>query len=186
MGLTFLLFLYYPLIKAFYNYYFGYLETPRQSSGEKKEVFQSQINYDDFYIIVPGIKAKSKIIANTSATNKNAYMEALKKGVAHARGTAFPGEGRLIYLFAHSTDAPYNIIRYNAVFFLLNKLEKGDDIFIRFSGHLYRYKVVEKKVVGAFDIKTVYSLDDNKEVLVLQTCWPPGTTWNRLLVIAEP
>jgi len=39
-----------------------------------------------------------------------------------------------IFLFAHSTDAPWNIIRYNAVFYLLRELDAGDGIIVFFLG----------------------------------------------------
>jgi sortase A len=187
LGLAFLVFLYYPLARAFYNYRFGHLDAPPASSEEERTKAQEkhEINYNDFFITIPKIKAESKVIANVPATNKKVYMEALKKGVAHARGTGFPGQGKMIYLFAHSTDAPVNVVRYNAVFFLLNKLEKGDDIFVRFDGLLYRYRVTEKEILKANQTGALY-FPDVKELLVLQTCWPPGTVWQRLLVLAEP
>ena len=41
------------------------------------------------------------------------------------------------------------MVRYNAVFFLLNKLEPGDSVNLVYNHKLYSYLVTDKKVVGA-------------------------------------
>lgn len=140
-----------------------------------------------FSINIPKINASANIIANVDPSNKQEYLEALQKGVAHAQGTYFPGQGKTIFMFAHSTDAPWNIARYNAVFYLLGKLEIGDTINVYFADHKYIYVVNEKFVTKAAD--TTWLNDPpagGGERLILQTCDPPGTSWNRLLVIAKP
>ena len=139
----------------------------------------------NFSIIIPKIHAKAKIISNVDASDSLAYMEALKTGVAHAKGTELPGSSGNIYLFAHSTDNPINIIRYNAVFYLLKELEKGDEIEIFFGGVKHRYLVTDQKIIDPTDIEYLTPTNsENKEQLILQTCWPPGTSLKRLLVFA--
>lgn len=142
-----------------------------------------------FSIVIPKIQAKAKVMPNVDAGNKREYLAALKQGVAHAAGTGLPGVetdvNRTIVLFAHSTDAPWNMARYNAVFYLLNKLDKGDKIEIYFQGVKHGYQVEELKVVAATDV-SYFAKQTQEEVLILQTCYPPGTTWKRLLVVARP
>jgi len=137
----------------------------------------------DFSIVIPKIAANAKVLANVDPTDEKKYLKALQKGVAHAEGTVFPGEGGHIFLFAHSTDYFWNVGVYNAVFYLLGKLEKGDEINLFYKGQRYVYKVIGKEIV---DPKQVAYLTrkSNKEFLTLQTCWPPGTTFKRLLVFA--
>ncbi|MEK7182916.1 MAG: sortase [Patescibacteria group bacterium] len=139
-----------------------------------------------FSVIIPKINARAKVVANVSAADERSYMSALKVGIAHAAGTVFPGMKGTIFLFAHSTDAPVNITRYNAVFYLLRELEAGDDVFVFFSDTFHPYRVVEKRVVDAADTSWIRDAQSGPEQLILQTCWPPGTTLKRLLVIAEP
>ena len=99
-------------------------------------------------------------------------------------GSVLPNEFGPVFIFAHSTDSFYNIGAYNAEFFLLNKLLAGDEAIIFYKDKKYKYKVIDKKVVEADDISAeVKKLTGSH--LVLQTCWPPGTTLKRLLVIAE-
>ncbi|MFZ3301592.1 MAG: sortase [Microgenomates group bacterium] len=138
-----------------------------------------------FSLYVPKIKARASVIPNVDAGKYSAYSTALKKGVAHAAGTNFPGQGKLVYLFSHSTDSAFNFARYNAVFFLLRKVEKGDRILVYFLNKEYKYVVTEKVVVDATD--NSWMIDKNEgEYLVLQTCDPPGTSLRRLVVVARP
>jgi LPXTG-site transpeptidase (sortase) family protein len=137
-----------------------------------------------FSVVIPKIDARSNVIPNVDIGNKAEYMEALSKGVAHAKGTYFPGQGKQILLFAHSTDSPANIARFNAVFFLLRKLEKGDRIIVYFADKKYVYEVSDKLIAESDDTSWLDEGEDEK--LILLTCDPPGTTWRRLLIIAKP
>lgn len=138
-----------------------------------------------FSLYVPKIKARASVIPNIDAGSYNDYSKALKKGVAHAAGTNFPGQGKLVYLFSHSTNSTFNFTRYNAIFFLLRKVEKGDRILVYFLNKEYKYAVTEKYIVDATD--NSWMVDKNEgEYLVLQTCDPPGTSLRRLVVVARP
>lgn len=136
-----------------------------------------------FSIVIPKIGANANILANIDASNEKIYLAALNKGVAHTLGTAFPGEGGHIFLFAHSTDYFWNVGAYNAIFYLLNKLENNDEINIYYKGQRYIYRVIGKKIVDPSKVEYL-TRKTNKEFLTLQTCWPPGTTLKRLLVFA--
>lgn len=138
-----------------------------------------------FSVVIPKIDAAANILANVDTANKEEYLEALQKGVAHAKGTNFPGQDGRIFLFSHSTDSPLNFARYNAIFYLLKKLEVGDKIIIFFSDKKYIYEVKDMKTVTPKDVSFIQPSSDGEE-LVLMTCDPPGTNWNRLLVFAKP
>jgi sortase A len=138
----------------------------------------------DFSIAIPKIGAVAPIVANVDSQNKHAYLKALKEGVAQAAGTAFPGEAGNVYLFAHSTDAFYNVGKYNAIFYLIGKLSKGDEIYVYYRDRRFKYVVGEVKVVSPNEIDYLAGNPD-KNTLTLQTCYPPGTTFERLIVIAD-
>lgn len=137
----------------------------------------------NFSVVIPKIGANARIIPNVDTSNERIYSEALKKGVAQAMGTSFPGEGGHIFIFAHSTDYWWNVSTYNAVFYLLGKLVAGDDINIFYKGERYVYRVVDTKIVDPSEVEYITRKTD-KEFLTLQTCWPLGTTFKRLLVFA--
>lgn len=138
----------------------------------------------DFWIVIPKIGASSRIIADVSPSNEEEYLSALRRGVAHAKGSTYPGDFGNTYIFAHSTDTFYNVGQYNAVFFLLGKLDKGDNIEIYYKEKKYDYIVNEVKVVDAADVKYLGKLGE-WNTLTLQTCYPPGTTLKRLVVVAD-
>ncbi len=139
-----------------------------------------------FSVVVPKIGANERIIANVDPNNENEYLRILQQNIAHAKGTAFPGMDGTTYLFAHSTDNFWNVGRYNAVFYLLNKMEKGDDVVLFFNNKRYNYVVNETKIIDPSDTHYIASDLGQGERVILQTCWPPGTAWKRLLVFAVP
>lgn len=138
----------------------------------------------DFGIVIEKINANAKVIQDVDPSSQSEYSNALAQGVAHAKGSSLPGEIGNLYLFSHSTDAPWNIVRFNAIFYLLSKLENGDRVIIFYQGRRYDYIVFDKTIASASD--THFLTDNyNKPVLTLQTCDPPGTTLNRLVVRAK-
>ncbi len=141
----------------------------------------------EFGILIPKIGANAKVYANVDSSNKNNFLPILQHGVAHALGTVFPGMSGNVYLFAHSTDSFWNVGRYNAIFYLLKNLVAGDEIVIFYQNKRFDYRVTETRIVEASDVSYITkSQQGQQETLILQTCWPPGTTWKRFLVIATP
>lgn len=141
----------------------------------------------EFSILIPKIGASALVIPNVDPANPDNFLPALTKGVAHARGTVFPGMNGNVYLFSHSTDSFFNVGRYNAMFYLLKNLNKEDQIVVFYNQIRHNYRVKEIKVADAKDVSYILdSQSQQEETLVLQTCWPPGTTWKRLFVIAKP
>jgi len=152
--------------------------------GEKKQIMLPK--NAEFSVVIPKIGANSNVIANVDPSNEDEYLRALVQGVAHAKGTSFPGLGGTTYLFAHSADNFWNVGTYNAVFYLLNKLEPGDEINIYFQGERYKYIVEKIEIVDPDQVDFITSERGQGEELILQTCYPPGTAWKRTLVFARP
>lgn len=164
-------------------------QEPQEQSGlarllniEKVEVLVPE--NPEFSVVIPKIGANARVVGEVDASDEEAYLEALKDGVAHVKGTAYPGEDGHIFLFAHSTDYVWNVGNYNAVFYLLYKLKNGDEVNLFYGGQRYAYEVTGSEIVDASEVEYVTRQTD-EEFLTLQTCWPPGTTLKRLLVFAE-
>jgi len=164
-----LLFIYYPVLKEFFF-------PPHFTEAQKKSI--------EFSIEIPSIKVFSPVIANVDPFNQQEYIEKLKNGVAQAKGTSLPGQKGTIYMFAHSSDVPWRITRYNTAFFKLDFVKKGDRIVLRYEGKEYRYMIYDKKTVWPSDTK--YLKENQGNILILQTCTPVGTALQRLLVFAKP
>ena len=141
----------------------------------------------EFGVVIPKILANVAVSEDVNPANPEIYQNILRQagGVAHAAGSAVPGEDGVVYIFGHSTDSNFNVARFNAVFYLLRKLEADDLIIVYYRGKDYRYRVKYKKVVDPTDLSDITDVSSPRR-LVLQTCWPPGTTWKRLLIVAEP
>lgn len=138
---------------------------------------------DNFKVYIPKIDVESDVISNVDSGNEKEYREKLKLGVAHAKGSYLPGEGKgPVFLFSHSTDTIFNIASYNAKFYAVKDLTEGDRIILSYRGDDYTYEITEKKIIGPFDLELIRQ---SKSDLILQTCYPPGTDLLRLLVFAK-
>ncbi len=134
-------------------------------------------------IVIPKVFVDAPIIFNVDPNDPTAYTAALRQGIAHASGTGFPDQGGLGYYFAHSS-APELRSQFNAVFYLLGKLEAGDEVFLWHEGKRFEYRVTEIRTVSPQDVAFLDE-EHSTETIVMQTCWPPGTTTLRRLVFAE-
>lgn len=140
-----------------------------------------------FSIVIPRIGAASRVLINVDPNNETQYLQALQKGIAHAKGSVFPGMPGTSFYFAHSTDSFWNVGRYNAVFYLLKDMQVNDDIYLFFKNYRYNYKVTQTEILDPSDVNLLVNAQKNtEEQIVLQTCWPPGTTLKRFVVIAKP
>lgn len=140
----------------------------------------------NFSVVIPKIGATAKVFPNVDPNNPQVYLPILLKGVAQAKGTVFPGMQGTVYLFAHSTDNWWDVGRYNAVFYLLKDLKPGDNIIVFFEGKRYDYTVDHSVIGDASDVSYMMNSHNTAQQLVLQTCWPPGTSWKRIFVVALP
>lgn len=139
----------------------------------------------DFSIVIEKIGVNAPVVRDVPVSNEDAYIEALKNGVAHASSAPYPSEepGN-VYLFAHSSINFWRLGKYAKVFNLLRKLEPGDNVNVFYEDKQYTYEVLNKEILKGFD---TYPLTRTtlEPILTLQTCDPPGTTFNRLVVTAQ-
>ena len=186
LGLT-----WYPLLREEVRYALrDHAELPPVAATEETENARENVLVpvnQDFSIIIPKIRANAPVIADVDWQDPGAYQRALRKGVAHAAGTGYPGEAGNVFIFAHSGVDFYQAARYNAVFYLASKLEAGDEIVLFYQGAPFAYRITEKKIVApeALEYLSGDLQDLGKKTLTLMTCYPAGTTLKRLVVLAE-
>jgi LPXTG-site transpeptidase (sortase) family protein len=138
----------------------------------------------DFVLTIPAINISSPVIKNVDPWDQDLYSQSLRQGVAHAAGSALPGDSGTIFLFAHSSGNPWQQAYTNTPFYRLNKLKQNNIITLKYDGQTYRYTVTHKQVVDPF--RTDIFGQNSTDQLILQTCWPIGTDWQRLLIFAVP
>ncbi|MCL4360011.1 sortase [Patescibacteria group bacterium] len=139
----------------------------------------------DFSIIIPKIGVNAAVIPAVNPANSAQYDQALLHGVAHASTSFFPDQNGTVYLFSHSTNYDWFVKDLNAVFYLIKNLQKGDLIVLIYKGKEYTYRLREERIVAANDVSYLTGQPGDRS-LILQTCWPPGSTAERLLLFADP
>ncbi len=137
-----------------------------------------------YNLLITAISLSAPISISVDGNNKEEYNKALENGVAHLKGSALPGKNGNAFIFGHSSfgaDKPGN---YKEVFVKLNDLNIGDIIDIQSPDIAYKYKVTDKKTVAANDV-TVAKQNMALKQITLMTCWPIGSTKERLVIIGE-
>ena len=194
LGLFFLLITYSPLISAYIDFHLNPVpeEVEIKIAEDEEDITKaSDINEDteivflneDFGLYIPKIKVNAKVIKNVDPYIEDEYIEALRYGIAHASGSSFPNQSGNVFLFAHSAVNFYEQSKYNIYFYLLNELEKDDDIYVSYNDFVYRYSVLETEIVDPEDTEYLGEYME-EDTLTLMSCYPAGTNWKRVIVIA--
>lgn len=187
-GLIILTITFYPVVKEELSYDL-FRPNPNvnvglKGKGSPKDKVVTPID-PQFGIVIPKIGANAKVIPNVDPYNSYVYQVALTHGVAQAKGSSLPGEGGNIFIFSHSSTNFYEATIYNSIFYLLTKLSKGDKVYIFFHNVKYTYVVTGIALVDPTKVDYLSSGTPQNQTLTLMTCWPPGTTYKRLLVFAK-
>ncbi len=187
VAIGYLGYLYWPLTKSIITYNRNKNTVSIETVDVKEEIEETKIPIEEFSIKIPKIGAFANVEKNVSPFDKKEYLPIIERDlVAQAKDTGLPGQkDKTMYLFAHSTRQGIQMVRNNSVFYLLGELRENDPIFINYNGQVYGYRVYGQKIVNANEIEYLNYKEDGKEILILQTCWPLGTDWKRLLIFAE-
>ena len=132
---------------------------------------------------IPLVDVKNRILNDTNELD-NIFMKELEKWVVRYPGSGVPGKDGNAFVFGHSSNFPWIKWDYNDVFSLLDNVVFDDEIIVYYNQKKYKYIVREKTVISPGDV-SVLERDENKSEITLMTCWPIGTTLNRLIVTAE-
>jgi len=195
IGILLLILPWAPLIKDEVWYALkGREEEPKKFSAFAKSAF-AQYLFDkptaynpvnkDFALVIEKIGVNVPVIKDVYVSDESAYKESLEHGVAHAASSGYPSrDPGNVYIFAHASLNFWQLGKYSTVFNLLRKLDTGDIIHVFYQGQDYVYVVMNKDSVKGWD---TFPLERTviEPVLTLQTCDPPGTTLNRLIITAK-
>ena len=134
-------------------------------------------------ILIPKIKAKAPIVISQSDNEKDVLL-ALKEGVVLYPSFSRPGEKGTVIISGHSSPHIFYFYRgkYNTIFTLLYKLVRGDKIIIYYNNEKFTYKTINKYY---FSPSKEIEQQKEKPLLLLVTCYPPGTDWKRVVIEAE-
>lgn len=149
-----------PFVTPYYYLYFG----PVAKIGKISK---------DNRIYIPSVKINAKI--TEGATKENLLFD-----VTHVERTALPGQKGNSVIIGHNKGHPNNLL-----FTFLYKAKTGDFVAIDYKGKRYIYKIKKIKIVEPEEEPK--EIQQTKETrLTLITCYPPNTSFNRIIIIAKP
>ncbi len=146
------------------------------TSQNRTTAFQSEN-----FILIPKIDVKAPLIF-AFGTSQKELNQALNQGVVVYPGSAKPGETGEFFVTGHSSTYIWNQTPYGQIFSLLDKLEAGDIVSVFYQGRQYDYRLTSKELLSPAQTKISQTQNSS---LALMTCWPPGTTFKRLVARGE-
>jgi len=118
------------------------------------------------------------------SANEDLIQKGLEDGVVHYPGTTTPGHYGNVFITGHSSYYSWAPGDFKQVFSILRQLEVGDLYYIYYDQKKFTYRINEKKIIPPSDVSVLQQPTDRK-ISTLMTCDPPGTTKNRLVMVAE-
>lgn len=146
----------------------------KSSKLTNNEIYAEKTDVEEFTIKIPKIGVDAEILSGTEES-------ILEKGIWHLISSATPDQkGGNVVILGHRWKYKPPDPR---TFYLLDKLEINDEILLNYNKHLYRYKVIEQKIVDHGDVGVIRQT--GKDEITLITCTPIYTTLKRLVVVAK-
>jgi sortase A len=146
-----------------------------QSNGDQTQTIEDEfkeVDHNTVYIPMVGIKAP--IVEGSSD-------EALSRGAWRRPNSSVPPQGGNTVITGHRFQyLPPN----NLTFYHLNKVQKGDHVYIYWDDKVYTYVVDRIFEVAPSDIEIEQNTSNAQ--ITLYTCTPLWTAKKRLVVIALP
>ncbi|MDD5623433.1 MAG: sortase [Candidatus Peribacteraceae bacterium] len=110
----------------------------------------------------------------------------LRYGVVEYPHSVTPGRRGTVFIAGHSSPPSprAEASAYGHVFAQLPQLEKGDAITLSAGGTTFTFEVIDTQVVPAGETSILLQ-EQERSLLKIITCYPVGTTKDRLVVVAE-
>ncbi|MFH1036499.1 MAG: sortase [Patescibacteria group bacterium] len=133
-------------------------------------------------IEIPAIGITAPFIVDKKLNDVTIYG-ALDTGVVLYPTSVLPGQKGQTVILGHSAPANWPKIKYDWVFSKISELKAGDKITVNYDGKEFDYSVTRTIFLNKGD--AIPQSDSNSSnVLVLVSCWPPGTDSRRIAVEA--
>jgi len=169
------------------------LPIAKTSLDSRRQIPRLDLNLapPDTRLIIPRINRNVPVInvSGESLISKNwdklesDMQAALRYGVIHYPGTAYPGQEGNVVITGHSSYFPWDSGRFKDVFAVLHDMRKGDKILLYSNQKQFIYEVSSIEKVWPSDLNVLKPSAENK--LTLITCTPLGTNIKRLVVEAK-
>jgi sortase A len=140
---------------------------PRVLAPLVRKAVPREASFSPATIAIPRLDVRSRIFASSQ----------LDRGPAWWKITGRPGGGDTIAVAGHRTT-------HTRPFYYLERLRRGDRVYVAYQGRTHRYRVVSSRVVPSGDLHIADAV--GHERLLLTTCTPRGSARSRLVVAALP
>lgn len=145
--------------------------------------YENRILIPKIWKNIPLIDVKNKSVQNVVDLN-NIFMTELEKWIVRYPWSSTPWEKWNSFIFWHSSNFPWAKWDYNDALALLDNVVFWDEIIVYYNQKKYTYKIKEKNIIKPGDV-SVLKRDTWKSEISIMTCWPVGTTLNRMIVVGE-
>ena len=136
-----------------------------------------------FYLTVPALGIKQAVIET------NSVNPAPSQSLGHFRGSQLPGEVGTSFIYGHSAlPLLFNSDNYRTIFSTLPNLTADDSFYVHYESFTYQYQVVGTKILPPNEVDPLkdYGIElGSPSTVVLMTCYPPGLSSKRYLVIGK-
>lgn len=132
------------------------------------------------YLEIPSLDIWAPLVAGQSDDLK-VLKQDLSEGTVFYPGSAFPGQKGQTVILGHSAPSGWPKIRYDWIFSEVGNMKNGEKIVIYFNGKKYSYKVQGQIIVNPGEELKI-SGEENNNIVVLVSCWPPGKDYKRIAV----
>ncbi len=144
--------------------------------------YENRIIIPKIWKNIPLVDIKQQKVSGVKELN-NIFMDELENWVIRYPWSAKPGENGNSFIFGHSSNFPWMKWDYNDVFSLLDHVTYDDEVVVYYGQEKHTYKIRTKNVISPGDVSVLENdASDDKSKLTLMTCWPIGTTLNRLVL----
>lgn len=133
-------------------------------------------------ITIPKINVSTPVVYQPSIAEAD-VLRSLQDGVVHYGTSVVPGQNGNMVIVGHSSNDWWESGNYKFVFVLLDKLTIGDQFSINYQSKKYIYQVTNVKIVQPTDLSVLAPTATPTATLI--TCTPPGTSWKRLVIVAD-
>jgi sortase A len=150
----------------------GYVEYINESNQESSSIIPS-LPAVNAQLIIPSIKVEGGIVEGLDE-------ETMNRGFWHYfSASPYHNKGNVVIIGHRYLKLPPN----KDTFYHLDKVKKGDEIYIKTDDARFKYEVTEIKIINVADTSVVKQTE--KAILTLITCHPLWTSKQRLVIIAD-
>lgn len=142
---------------------------------------------DQAVLVIGKLGVRAPIVLGSSPDTNVIYKE-LERGVVKYFDSPKPGASGVSMILGHSSAYPWYKGQYGSVFALLGHLKAGDTFYVEYSdGQRFNYVVKQSLVFKPFssDLRLNKIQSNPRPSIVLISCWPVGTNYQRIAVQAE-